>query len=1386
MGNSLMKRTTIMTVVMALALVLAHSVMAAQDAYGPGRIDLKLISGGQAQEVGGGGIWNSIDKLHIQLEPSDSWRIKGYHIDAGGEADYSPPLTNSGNPKIGRFAFTEEFPPPYQNADSDEGCFKRTIVLEMEGDLAFQWGTPYAELRTQGVAIFVELVRLDDAGMIVEQAGAWAVPEVVYEEAEAEEGETTAAEDEEVADDETGEVVATVTAKTKGGRGAVAHGTHRGGQQNTVLTEDEALMEFDGARWGWWFTYEMAHPMRGHFIDSPVSGLTVETPTYEGVTGIDAAFDYFPGEYVELSLGNVFLGTAPADHKISPLDVFELSDTDEPRVANMARLLQSLDVDGQAQGTIVITEEVIGAFESAAAEYFEFPIEAVDFSSDDQVDYLINATIAKAAALDPAVTLYPVSAEDAVIHLSESLNTVMFRKNVSKSPALESSKAKMNIMTVWFPARKANGDDTVVEYFDENGDLIRTATEAKPVIITYTDAHPETGEHDTYAAISRDDGTTWKRMNLSRTADLSSFTLANGTDYYGGVKKPVFQVKGNKILVAWSSKYCRGGKPGYAIDPEDDYTFDDPYYQEDIWGVSGPQRSHDYTGDGFPEVGEVPFASLWVCRGTIVTQGMIDSSAYWANYGVGDIVWFKPERLTSGRRDVNQIFVGAGDGAGFGIVWQEDPNGVRPGRAVGPGPGWGGATTSHKTDIWYSYLTMEDHSKIDANFVSGGDPDHEMDVLERPKALVPMSLPVRLSDNEVVNTDNIMVELDDEGYPVEDENGNYIPLTNPDTDGDGDGTHAYAYRIPGLIDKDGAYEPVVGEFQDGFYEYENQMGETKKVAVTEDGRLLDGDTGASRGNIFLQPYTKPDGTKSAWAIITYEETKGAGAGPPEDGENEDNPDEPGSDDYLPEEGKNVIYHSFDFQNPEVVSAGTIINQPEFEYTDTGAIDEYGNPVYSLVTNSDGFPQPRYLMSEPDVDGGQTNILDWLGNPQLAYENARRGRFILQGKSAAGASNTVMLMVYKQGPEGSGRPSDILMRRWVASTPGNPYDVNKIYSEEEGGQVTDPISGTDYWASGVVNMSSVTPTVTTESQGDPEVDDAYGAVKVVEWEQTEANLNDPSWLNRFDDARAHRGQIRGDFVQLGFSYTANWAAARNGNDKYDFFIRRSFDGGQTWTTDPDSEEDVEHCYTWTDPVTKEKTEVCTVFAPGDFESMRNLSQLPNNKESVIEPRIVAVPGTIKVDGVWTGIAEDKQNPDVFYVAYGTSTNPKKDPVTGEQEEPAPKDLFWSVSDDRGQTYLEIAWEYNGTEEYSGGAIEGELRWDFMAKGDPEQGEVQLRETPDGSRFYASWLDEGEEGSDIIFRRIMPNIFEANVAEDADPEGEGDTSSSEESQADSGGE
>lgn len=1256
-------------------------------------------------------VWNTRDHLQVKIAPHGDfaqWEIKKIYLYVGADP---VPTDAEGKPLLDQFTYQEIYAEPI-------GEYQ--LVLPFGGAMAFQWGEPYEPLRSQNLSVHAEMVQRDVNGVELAHMDLWSfnpdfeANDELYETVVV--GENTIHE-------------RTVSVKSRSGvpKGNIMH-------LQTGILNDMLLNN-----WGY-FTYEMAHPKRAHFIDSPVSGLHYQGPTQEGITDESGGFDYFPEERVELWLGSVFLGAPIADHKISPLDIFEVKDTDDPQVINMARFLQSLDADGEPQGGITISPEVITCLNTTMSNLV---LTSLDWGNDDQIDMVIDETIAECAALEN-LALAEVFAEDAKAHLDETLSAVMFRKDVSKTAALGSSKAKMNVMSMWFPAFNADDTPAAIEYFDEEGNPnpIQSTETAKPLVITYTDADPVTGAHDVWSAVSRDDGKTWKRKNLSRSADRSSFTLANGSAYPGDVKKPVFQVRGNSILVAWSSKFSHGGTPRYAIDVcpdtnndgtpdpcdicktvdgvetcEPDYIYDNPYFSDDIWGVAGPQRSHDYTADGFPEVGELPYSSVWVARGIVATAKNVASGL---GDFEGDIVWFKPERLTSGRRDALQLFMGGGNGAGMAIVWQEDPEGVRPGKFAGPGHGWSGATTNHKTDIWYSYITLADFAKVDGNFQIGGDPEHDdPDFVGRPKALVPMSLPVRLSDNDVVNTDNLLVELGADGYPVADANGYWIPIANYDAESDGDGTHRYGYEIDGLCNY--------------FYEFINEQEELKRVCITEDGRLLDGDTGASRANLFLQPYTKPDGTTSAWAIINYEETKGAGIGAPDNaGEGE-----VGVDAYLPEEGKNVIYHSFDFQNPEVASAGNIVNLPER--------DVYNNPLY--LQEEDG-----------------TRILDYLGQPQLTYENARRARFILQGKAAMGLSRTILNIVYKEGQEGSGRPSDIMLRRVVVPTTDGPYDNPYRFGNIICNQTIVAENGHTVCVDGSQNVSTVLPTLTTDSLGDPEVDDPYGAVKVVQWEQTEDELDDPSWLNPYEDARAHRGQIRGDFVVMGYSYTPNWAAARNGNDKYDFYIRRSFDGGLTWTTAPGGS-GVTHCDTFTDPLTKEKEEVCNTYAAGAFEQARNLSQLPNAKTSVIEPRIVATPGTIKnpVTKLWTGVPEDKQNQNVFYVAYGTSTNPTKDPLTGEQEDAVPMDLSYSFSQDKGETYIEDEWVVNPDSDgnYAGETV---TSWGWLAKGDAEQGEVQLRMTPDGSRFYSCWLDEGLEASDIFFRRIMPMEFSVNVGFD----------------------
>lgn len=1165
-------------------------------------------------------------------------------------------------------------PVPLNNGNPVPGAFQfnfeygtkapitgKTLELDFAVALkGFRWGQPYEPMRTRHIAIHADVVKLDTKGKVVASETAW------------------------------------------------AKGNHA----------------FTGSNWGWWLEYGLTHKAMAHFVDSPVRGVRAVTPTVNCLTDDSGGFEYFPGERVTLSVGSQLLGSTDAEHRITPIDLFDGAGIDDPRVGNMARLLQSLDADADPKAGISITPQVVTCFETALGQHGR----VIDWNDSARIDNLIASTI---SACSGVVSLQAVSLEDALENLERSVGSSMFRKNVSKTPDLGTDKSKLDFMNIRVPATKANGEPVMsqvnpgaygVDYFDDDGNYLYTREKVHPLVAVYADQIAETGAHDTFGAVSRDDGATWKRTNLSRAADRSSFELANGLPFYGDVKKPNLSTKGNYILAAWQSKFCRGGRPRYSYDEflEDGVT-PNPRYVDDIWGVGGPQRSHDYTEDGFPEVGELPFYCLWAARGVV-------------DPFTGDIKWRKPERLTSGRRDVYQLAVNGANNVGFGIVWQEDPEGVRPGEMAGPGHGWSGATTNHKTDIWYASIAWSDFAPIDESFDPRGDPAHEIDdpdwVTNRPMPLVPFSLPIRISDNDVCNTDNMKVELGADGLPLKDADGKFIPIndpSDPEWDGKHTGTHRYAYEVPGLCT--------------AFHTFVNTQGVTKNVCITADGRLLDGDTGASRPNLAYMPYTKADGTQSAWVAIVYEETKGVGSGRIDwdDDDSTTHQEEKAKADL----GKNVIYHSFEFSSPVRVHGGDIVNLP--------ARDAAGNLLYL-------------------VDENKERILDWQEKPQIAYQNARRPRMLVQPAGQAGFSGTVMVMVYKEGEDGKGRPSDIMLRRVKKGAGGNPYafanfTCNQKVTAENGKQVC---------VDGALNMSSVTP---TEYWTNPNQDDnAKGeGIKVVKYEQRPENLNDASWTNPYEDARSHRGILRGDNIFFGYDYTPNWAASRNAHDKYDLFFRRSFDGGVTWKTDPQATSEVCHTRIWKDYSTvsseddangKDHYEEVECFAPGVFEPGRNMSMMKNNKLSVIEPRIVGVPSSTP----GSSYPEDKENKDVYYVTFGTATNVPKahgnDDDEEEEEHAAPADLYYTFSRDRGQTYFKRLWEVNpdSSGNWAGLTVE---RYDYLAKGDPEQGEAQIRMVPDGSRFYAVWNEESVEESDTWFRRIMSSGFPQNVGTPLEP-------------------
>jgi hypothetical protein len=499
---------------------------------------------------------------------------------------------------------------------------------------------------------------------------------------------------------------------------------------------------------------------------------------------------------------------------------------------------------------------------------------------------------------------------------------------------------------------------------------------------------------------------------------------------------------------------------------------------------------------------------------------------------------------------------------------------------------------------------------------------------------------------------------------------------------------------------------------------ENDLQFCKKGDV-----VLNGDTAASRPNIFLV---------GKELVIGYEETKGMGFGPNEDPQPED-----------PEDlGKNVIYHYYpDYSKVHIdsgttIDSGTILNLP--------LLDAEGE----LLTTEDG---------------------------DLLYNNARRVRFLKQAVKDAGESGTTLVAIWREGAEGKGRQADIMMRRFAGGYAPENLVCDQTLSMASGGKVKAgkakgasaakaAQTGEETCIRGVANLSSprYTETVLPDpvdpigEDGDPDPD---GGVipKVVDWTYHVHNLLDDPEANPYDDARAHRGILRGDFLVVGYTWTPNWAAARNGNDLYDLYVRRSFDGGKSFTN-----------------------------LKGKFEEPQNLSGLrvayndeptgePVNDDwdgdllgigrglTVAEPRILAAPAT------YAGTPynpDDTQNAMVYFVAYGTSTNPDLNVKDVPEEEAVPQDLYWTFSDNLGETYFKVYNENNERWEHPGlgnMSRDAETHLSYV-----QESEAQLKTNPSGTVLYASWLGETDpvctddtcgpctpgqdRGSDVCYRRI----------------------------------
>lgn len=154
-------------------------------------------------------------------------------------------------------------------------------------------------------------------------------------------------------------------------------------------------------------------PETGVFIDSPVSNLAYRTDTRQGFTNDDGEFDYILGETVIFSVAGIDLPSAEAAAIVSPQDLVGVGEleVDNLAVANIARLLQSLDTDGDPRNGIEIAAEV---YNSDVKLLIDFSSQSFDADVASVAPQLISAAQAVAHlretfGLPPVVNTIPVA-----------------------------------------------------------------------------------------------------------------------------------------------------------------------------------------------------------------------------------------------------------------------------------------------------------------------------------------------------------------------------------------------------------------------------------------------------------------------------------------------------------------------------------------------------------------------------------------------------------------------------------------------------------------------------------------------------------------------------------------------------------------------------------------------------------------------------------------------------------------------------------------------------------------------------------------------------------------------------------------------------------------
>jgi hypothetical protein len=109
---------------------------------------------------------------------------------------------------------------------------------------------------------------------------------------------------------------------------------------------------------------------QGVFVDAPVEGLGfVTTSGLAGTTDANGIFNYLANDRVTFSLGSVNFPAVVAGGVVTPLDLVGASSANDPGALSIARLLQSVDSDGNPDNGITVNRSKLASTISQPADW---------------------------------------------------------------------------------------------------------------------------------------------------------------------------------------------------------------------------------------------------------------------------------------------------------------------------------------------------------------------------------------------------------------------------------------------------------------------------------------------------------------------------------------------------------------------------------------------------------------------------------------------------------------------------------------------------------------------------------------------------------------------------------------------------------------------------------------------------------------------------------------------------------------------------------------------------------------------------------------------------------------------------------------------------------